>query len=239
MDSLEAKLHDISAPVILDVATGRGNALDSLLAAAPENGIVVGVDLSRLGMVTARPNRPRAKLHLAQMDAGRLGFPAGTFDLVSLSMSMHHLTELRGVLEDMLRVLPEGGYLLVAEMYRSVDTHEQQTHVLLHDWWAEIDLSLGKPHYPTFERNEIARILEGLNLQQVWSSEISGPENDDPTDPEKVDILLNVCDEYIERAKQHAKAGQLVARGQELKKRVTTVGLLWAPAVVYLGRKGS
>jgi SAM-dependent methyltransferase len=239
VSSLEIKLKAISAQSILDVATGRGNALDTLIAAAPENAMVVGVDLSRLGMATARDNYPSLTLQLAQMDASHLGFAAGTFDLVSISMSLHHLDELEVVLRDMLRVLRVGGHLLVAEMYRDVDSPQQLTHVLLHDWWAEIDLSLGKPHFPTFERKQIGRILDGLGLEEEWMSEISGPADDDPTDPDRVDMLLNVCDEYIRRAEDNPHAEALIARGQQLKERVATIGLRWAPAVVYLGRKGS
>jgi SAM-dependent methyltransferase len=238
MSSLETKLQELSAHSILDVATGRGNALDTLLEAAPMGGMVVGVDLSRLGMVTARLNRPKVNLHLAQMDAGCLGFPTGKFDLVSISMSLHHMRDLDAVLDDMLRVLRVGGYLLVGEMYRDVDTPEQLTHVLLHDWWAEIDLALDKPHFPTFEQKEIRRIVDGLGLQDVWVSELREPVEDDPTDPDKVDMLLNVCDEYIERAKVSSNANELVRRGQQLKQRVATIGLRWAPAVVLLGRKG-
>lgn len=238
MSSVETKLQRISAHAILDVATGRGNALDTLLEAKSKGGIVVGVDLSRLGMVTARLNRPQAKLDLAQMDAGHLGFPARTFDLVSISMSLHHLQDLKIALNEMLRVLKVGGHLFVTEMYRDVETPEQQTHVLLHDWWAEIDLGLGKPHFPTFERAEIVKILEDLGLDETWFSEISSPAEDDPKDPDRIDMLLNVCDEYIQRARDQANADKLVDRGQDLKNRVATIGLSWAPGLLYLGRKG-
>lgn len=239
MTTLEETLQHIPTQSVLDVATGRGNALETLFKAASRDAVVVGVDLSRVGMAAARLNRSDPRLHLAQMDAERMGFVRATFDLVSISMSLHHLRHLDRALEEMVRVLRMGGHLLVVEMYRNVETPQQQSHVMLHDWWAEIDLGLGTPHFPTFKREEIRRLVSGLGLQEVWASEISGPENDDPTDPEKVKMLLEVCDEYIERARRQPESRALTARGEALKERVSTIGLQWAPALVYLGRKGS
>ncbi len=82
------------------------------------------------------------------------GVPAGSFDAVSSSSSLHHLEDLPRCMAEMLRVLKPGGHLIIRETHGDTMAPAQLTDVYLHRWAAEIDSALGSTHNPVFARRE-------------------------------------------------------------------------------------
>ncbi len=117
---IEAKLIAAlpSGPLgrLLDLGTGSGRLLELL---APRADVATGVDLSRDMLSAARARLGAAGLgHVAlrQADATRLPFADGSFDIVTLSMLLHHVDDPCAVIAEAARVLVPTGTLALIDL---------------------------------------------------------------------------------------------------------------------------
>lgn len=87
---------------ILDVGTGGGDLLSDLAAHAAARGTrvrIVGTDLDPAIVAIARRRlEGRPEISIVEADARKLDYEDGSFDLVTLSMFLHHLGDHEGVL---------------------------------------------------------------------------------------------------------------------------------------------
>jgi ubiquinone/menaquinone biosynthesis C-methylase UbiE len=103
-------------PRHIEIACGTGTLLDLILRwrrwKALAHVQVVGVDYaeSMLGGAKRRFAK-RADVLLEQADAAALPFPAGSFDTANIANAVHCLPDLEGALNDVFRVLRQGGTL--------------------------------------------------------------------------------------------------------------------------------
>src|SRR5581483_8334463 len=109
---------------VLDVGCGTGAAVALAQELVGPSGLAVGVDLS-LGMLRVGA-RARPGARLAAASAIDLPFADGTFDVVSASFVLSHVTKYETALFDMLRVLRPGGRLAVSS-WADGDRDELQT----------------------------------------------------------------------------------------------------------------
>lgn len=99
---------------ILDVGTGAGLLPFALVRGEVAIGSVVGVDIST-GMVAAARNKAREAglaetlLRFQQMDAERLEFADGSFDVVLSAFALTHVPHPDVALREIFRVLRPGG----------------------------------------------------------------------------------------------------------------------------------
>ncbi|MGD8626059.1 MAG: class I SAM-dependent methyltransferase [Anaerolineae bacterium] len=106
--ALLALAQDIEAGDVLEVGCGTGHWLAGLGAVAPRR---YGLDLSA-GMLQQARDRGQ-NLRLVRGRAGRLPFPAGTFDLVYCANALHHFQQRRQFIFEARRLLRPGGVLAV------------------------------------------------------------------------------------------------------------------------------
>jgi ubiquinone/menaquinone biosynthesis C-methylase UbiE len=93
---------------LLDVGCGSGG----LLRYAADTGLVVsGVDISEVGLGQARSRVPSADLRVAR--AEELPFADGSFDLVSCTGSLEHVSDIDRAVREMSRVAKPSGRVLV------------------------------------------------------------------------------------------------------------------------------
>lgn len=230
----KAVLGHLSGGRVLDVATGAGSFVQFLLDGLRDHGEIVGVD--------ANPERrepfeaafgSRGDVRFVEMDAHHLDFADGSFDTVCVSNSLHHFADPVPVLAEMLRVLRPGGHLVVNEMYRDVQSATQETHVLLHHWWAAVGRQRGEVHRETYRRAEIVAIIEDLGLADLRLVDLADPD-EDPHDPETVAELEAAIDRYVALAEGEAALQQ---RGEDLRTRLREVGVRSATQLVAVGRR--
>ncbi len=227
-------LGDIDGGRVLDVATGTGGFVETLVDGLAGYDEIVGIDMDAgRGERFAEAHAERPRVRFERRDAYATGYPDASFDTVSLSNSLHHLAQPAAALLEMLRVLRPGGRLVVFEMYRDVPEPAQLTHVELHHWWGAVDTRRGIVHRPTFLRQEILDLVAPLRLDGLLVTDVGFPE-DDPLDPDSLAELDEVIDRYLAWADGDPF---LVSRGHELRTRLHEVGILGASSLAIVGRK--
>lgn len=226
-------LGHISGGRALDVATGNGGFIHFLIEGLRDYAEILGVDANAAAASAfAEAFRDKPAVYFQCKDAAQLDFDDSTFDLVSISNSLHHLDP-TPVLHQMMRVLRPGGTLLVSEMYCDDQTETQMTHVHLHHWWAAVDRVNEIQHRETYRRSELIEMVSSLGLQNEAYYDLSDLQSD-PKDRGLMAELDSVFDRYIQRAHGHP---ELQARGMELRERVNEIGFHSATTLVVLGQK--
>jgi SAM-dependent methyltransferase len=225
---------DVSGGRVLDVGTGRGGFVDELIAELKDYDEIIGIDIDGdLGEGFAKRFADHPRVRFQQTDALSLPFEDDSFDTVSVAGSLHHLSDPQIGLREMMRVLRRGGHLIVVEMYRDGQSKTQQTHVMLHHWWAAIDRLADTPHRETYTRGDVIDLINALDLSELTIRDESYLD-EDPKDPEQLAQLESSIDTYLDRAAGHA---DLLALGAELRERLRRIGLHWATVLVALGEK--
>jgi ubiquinone/menaquinone biosynthesis C-methylase UbiE len=219
---------------VLDVATGSGGFIHFLLEGLKDYAEIIGIDTKERAAAAfeeAFKDKPNIRFQL--MDANHLEFDYASFDLVCISNSLHHFDDPQAILGQMMRVLRPGGHLLASEMYCDGQTETQMTHVHLHHWWGAVDTVNGVVHHETYRRDELVGLVSAWGLKDVVQYDLSDL-SDDPHNPEIVEELNPVFEQYIQRAEGHP---DLQSRGAELRQRVAEIGFHSASTLVIIGRK--
>jgi ubiquinone/menaquinone biosynthesis C-methylase UbiE len=226
-------LRGIRGGRVLDVATGRGGFVHDLVAGLDSYDEIVGIDADpSLGAPFEDAFAGNPNIRFEAIDALRTTFSPGSFDTVTMSASLHHFDDEHTILSAMRRLVRPGGTLVIAEMYADGQTEAQRTHVLLHHWCAAVDRRRGDVHRDTYRRSDLVRLLtdvlpDGLVLADVADTSA------DPRDPETLETLDGVIYRYIGLA---AGRGELVRRGERLRRRLHRVGVHGAATLVATGR---
>lgn len=103
----------------LDMGSGPGEMARALARRAPEGTLIVGADFTPAMMRASRDKSSRARVLFVAAEAGRLPFPDGTFDLVTISFATRNINTSRELLVARLgefrRVLKPRGVLVNLE----------------------------------------------------------------------------------------------------------------------------
>ncbi len=104
---------------ILDLACGTG-ILTSRLAKMVPNGEVLGLDFSSEMIAQAQAKLPLGKSNITFMEgnAENLPFSDNFFDFVTCSFAFHHFPSPKKALQEILRVLNDGGRFMVIDSYQ-------------------------------------------------------------------------------------------------------------------------
>ncbi|MEW5872776.1 MAG: class I SAM-dependent methyltransferase [Chloroflexota bacterium] len=236
MHTFEQVFAPISARRILDVATGAGGFIQALMETLQSYTEIIGIDASERFAAVFAETFAEKPVRFVNMDAARLDFPDGHFDMVCIANSLHHLEKPEEVLAEMLRVLRPGGWFVVSEMYRDDQSEAQLTHVLMHDWWGAVDTARGVTHRETYPRQAIVGIVQDLGLAHCDFYDIAYLD-EDPRAPELAQHLNGVIDQYLQRAEGLPGQDELQQRGQELRQRVQVHGFHGATSLLALGKR--
>jgi demethylmenaquinone methyltransferase/2-methoxy-6-polyprenyl-1,4-benzoquinol methylase len=103
---------------ILDLCTGTGD-IAIRFARMNETGKITGIDFSEAMLRIARrkieKRKLESKIRLLQGDALHLPFVTGSFDIVSIGFGLRNLTNRQGGIHEMVRILNDGGRVLILE----------------------------------------------------------------------------------------------------------------------------
>jgi SAM-dependent methyltransferase len=245
---IASKLKSISGGKVLDVCTGEGDFISTLMKTLKDFESFIGVDISHEDLETARKQFEGQPVQLLEMSAESLNFDDNSFDTVSIAHSLHHLQHPNKALAEMKRVLKPGGHLIVLEMYQDGEQEPAQlTHIVEQNWSTKIDLLFDiRPHVPLLTRMVIKKFLEPLNFQELTILESSRYVKclfctqrvrcEDPLHPELVDDFIEGIDSELARLENLDGVDELRAEGGKLKERVKSTGISDASHLFIIGR---
>lgn len=242
------QLGAISGGRVLDVCTGSGDFISTLLRTLKDYEGFVGVDRSKQGFEKAAKKLRNRPVQLLQMDAENLAFEAGAFDTVCIAYSLHHLGNPAVVLAEMKRVLRPGGNFILKECFQGGrQTEAQITDILQHHWKAKIDRAFGETHTETLTSPQIAALVQDLALTKLVMVESSRDvrclfcsrrfDCEDPRSRKLVDEFVRGIEKESKRLKTLEAAEELRAEGEALKARVRETGISDASSLVVIGEK--
>jgi ubiquinone/menaquinone biosynthesis C-methylase UbiE len=153
--ALEA-LRGISAPFILDLATGTGRFPLSLLKETAFNGHIIAVDVSQgmLEQAAQKLGEHEGRFTLVRLIDFPLPFPDNSFDMVSCMEALEVMPEMDRPLKELLRVLRPGGFFLTSRgteasgrkakvvgrtEFKSLLESKGFEHVEITAWWKWFD----------------------------------------------------------------------------------------------------
>ncbi|MBW6534731.1 MAG: class I SAM-dependent methyltransferase [Mariniphaga sp.] len=161
MEPLINYFKDIEVHRILDVGTGSGNFIHELKRTFP-NAKITGVDPHLKSLEAARENFP--DVTFIEMVAEKLEFDDNLFDVVSISMALHHLPNVKKGLKEIKRVVKPEGYIIVKESLSDNLNPAQEVHKMYHHFRSQIDRLTGKFHRKTFTKDAILQMLKVAEL---------------------------------------------------------------------------
>lgn len=161
MEQLKDFFHDKNVKSILDVGTGTGDFLKVLTEDFP-GAAIVGVDPDSKSMEEAAKKFPG--ITFQKMGAEKLLFKANSFDVVSISMALHHLPKIQKSLKEIKRVVKPGGWIIVSELFSDNLNPAQEAHKMYHHFRSSIDRLLGMCHRETFKKAEIIQMVKDAGI---------------------------------------------------------------------------
>lgn len=157
MEQLTHYFFDKRVDTILDVGTGKG-AFIPILQNIFRDAEITGVDPDGESLNTAQEAFPG--INFRQMTAEKLQFENDSFDLVSISMALHHLRKINRGLLEMKRVIKPGGWIIMNEIICDNLNPAQEVHKLYHHFRSKIDRMTGISHRETFSKDAILQMLK-------------------------------------------------------------------------------
>ncbi|MBD3402440.1 methyltransferase domain-containing protein [candidate division GN15 bacterium] len=236
MPTFDDRLAELSGGVVLDVGTGRGQFASGLAKELKDYTEIIGVDSSEAAITEARDKIAIDRVRFELMDAEHLQFASESFDTVAMSNSLHHLPEPDIVLSEMKRVLKPGGVMIVVEMFCDNQSETQMSHVLVHHWWAEIDILRGVYHRESYTRQQILGFIDRLEMKKTEVYDYI-ERDDNPHDPERIKMIDDLVVEYFDKIPDGPEREDLRRRGEEIRQRLQTTGFSWATCACVLAWK--
>ncbi|MBW6514500.1 MAG: class I SAM-dependent methyltransferase [Candidatus Syntrophosphaera sp.] len=237
MENAFSILKQIKGENVLDAATGRGDFINVLRKNLGSYVQIIGVDSSEKSIEYAQKLFPDNDIEIYQMDLQDLQFEDGSFDLVSLANSLHHLDNQKVIFTELMRVLKPGGTFLLTEMYQDGEQSEaQQTHILMHHWLASIDRRFGLYHQETYTREEILKIVKKLKLSKLNIIDFYQPV-DNPKEARNCEQLRRNIAETFKRLENFEDGAELTDAGKAIVERINNVGCASPSRLLITGVK--
>jgi ubiquinone/menaquinone biosynthesis C-methylase UbiE len=219
---------------ILDVATGSGQFVKILSDIFPTTNFI-GVDPDEGSLQKARELFAGKNFLFQKMNAEKLEFISGQFDLVTISNGLHHLPFLETSLKEMKRVLKPGGYILIAELVSDNLNPAQENQKFYHHIKSFSDRMTGTYHHETWKKQEIIDIIHQNGIQiETYFDYFDG--KNFITETETVDFWVNRLKSHIETLKELPVYNELLPKVEEFRRRIEKDGMLHATNVVVVGK---
>jgi len=222
--------QDKNVATLLDVGTGPGNFIKVLKQAFPEASFT-GVDPDTTSLEKAKEDFPDATFQ--KMTGEKLEFEDNTFDVASISMVLHHLSDVQKTLAEMKRVVKPGGWIVVNELFSDNLNPAQEVHKQMHHFRSKIDRMKGVVHNDSFTRKEILEQVEKVGMQIGINFDYKNP----PKTVTKADIDERKAKLYeaVETIKDREEYEGMLAEIPEIEAELEKHGFEMATRLVVVG----
>jgi ubiquinone/menaquinone biosynthesis C-methylase UbiE len=237
MDRIKEYLIEYDNPKILDIGSGKGDFIQLLDSVYQDYQEIIGIDIVDYVLEmdeTAFSHNPKIKW----MDKDVLDtiFPKESFDVISLSNTLHHMSDIKSLFDKMTSLLKPGGMIIVVEMFTSNDlTNEQVSHRILHSFSAKILREMNIVHSQISNLNCIIEAIEknaSLPIDQHWVLETKPYE-----EPVTIEYLSKLIDDLLIEVKDSPKYSSYYKEAQEIKKYLKENGLSLQKQVCVILKK--
>jgi hypothetical protein len=126
--------------------------------------------------------------------------------------------------------------MIIRETHQGVQTEPQRTDMYIHHWVAEMESTPGYTHNRTFTRQELIDFVESLGLCNVAFYDVSNTDTN-PMHEAAIKESEEVIDRYIRYAEGISGSAGFRHRGEELRRRLHSVGVQWEPELIIIGEK--
>jgi len=235
MKRLKSFLNTRKQGCILDVGTGNGSFIAQLTRLMEDYGEIVGIDNLQISVDTAIKNfQDNEKVTIMNMDAEAMTFDDGSFEVVCLSNSLHHLDDPSKIFQEMERVLAKYGVIIINEMIRDGLTKRQKSHLLIHHFAAEIDREMGSTHNETYKGVEVVQKLKelsNLNVKTVFEVQNLRTE---PNTLEEMEWLHSTIDRLLKKVEDSEKHQYFKKKADKIRKHLKKYGFDSATQLVVV-----
>lgn len=241
MDTIEIKFKQISGGKILDVGTGDGSFIHMITELLKDYTEIVGIDNSEKAVSAAKKAFKQDNIKFVQMDSEKIDFEDSSFDTVCISNTLHHLSNINQVLNEMLRVLKPGGFFIINEMFCDNQSAKQLSHVYIHHICGEIDTIMGNYHAKTYKKQEIIDIVKGVGIKiedifEYNTNEEQEAQVNKEEEKEVLDSCFKSMDKYVEKIRDFPQYEDMKSRINKLRERLYKVGFFGATELVIIGK---
>jgi SAM-dependent methyltransferase len=231
-------LSGINGGKVLDIGCGSGQFIGILIQSLGSFDSVTGVDVDESVLEEAGMKYQGEAYRFIKTSSQSLPFDEGSFDLVTISKTLHHVENDRLALEEMKRVLKQGGYFLINEMIRDGLTASQQSHLLYHHLRSEIDQLLGVSHNKTYFRSDLLNLIYAVGLEDLVVADYQ-PEEPAPKDPANVDEYIARMTGWLDEIAGHPERENYNKRIAVLQEHLRENGISRPTQIIALGKKNN
>lgn len=232
MKQLKDFFQDKKVSSILDAGTGNGDfiaVLKDVFPHIPTTGI--DPDLSSLNEAIQKyPN-----FSFIEMSAENLEFADNSFDVASISMALHHLTDIQKALIEIQRVVKKGGWIIVNELFSNNLNHAQEVHKFYHHFRSSIDRLTGINHNETFEKEHILQMIKEAGIQVQFHFE-NREETNLIASPGELDVRIEKMKQHLEKISGLPEYEIYKPQIEEFRQRALLFGFQPATRIVVVGQ---
>jgi ubiquinone/menaquinone biosynthesis C-methylase UbiE len=218
---------------ILDVGTGSGSFIPVLQQTFPEAKIT-GIDINEAILLAARQKFP--ELIFLKMKAEKLHFKDNSFDVVSLSMTLHHFPKLKKSLKEIRRVVKNEGWIIINETISDNLNPAQKVHKIYHHFRSRIDSITGTYHRKSFTKDAILQILKvsGIHVQFFFENKKNINLIKSKYD---IDSFVNKMQQMVEKIKGHPEYDIIKPEIETFREMALKFGIQPATNLIIVARK--
>lgn len=237
MKNLKKYLEEYENPRILDIGSGKGDFIKLIDYIFQDYQEIIGIDIVDylLEMDESAFNH-NPKIKWMGKDVLETNFPKNSFDIISLSNTLHHIQDIQSIFNQMENMLKPGGMLIVNELMAADDlTDGQLSHELLHSFAAKIDHEIGMLHAQIFTKENIIHAIKkysSLPIVDYWKLETK------PFDKEiTMDDLFKLIDGLLLNVKDSPKYSLYKDEASKIKDYLNKNGFSFAHQLCVVLKK--
>lgn len=234
---LQQIIGNLNGDKVLDIGTGQGDFLKTLLENLNKYEIAFGYDISKKSLEAAKINLKDQNVNFILGDGKQLPFLDNEFDLITISNSLHHFDNIDNMISEAIRVLKVNGILLINEMISNNLTEPQLTQMKYHHLAAKIDKLLGGYHNFTYTDKEIKEFFINNSRINLVEEYIHEEKKIDFINEEEIQSVNRVIDNKLNSILTLPEYEELVEESKEIKARASKVGMEEPKQVLLLYKK--
>lgn len=237
MNELKKYLNEYENPRILDIGSGKGDFIGLIDFIYQDYSEIIGIDIvDYLSEMDEAAFNHNPKIKIMDMDVLDTTFPKNSFDIISLSNTLHHIKDIKSIFDQMEALLKPGGMMIISELISEKELTEGQiSHQLLHSFAAKVDHELNKVHAQVFTKENVLLAIDMFSPLPMVDSWIlhTHPYEEKIT----LDDLFDLIDQILDKVKDSSKFDLYQKEAQDLKAYLKENGFSFATTICVILKK--